>query len=71
VKGMPTRILRHYFNFHEVAANVLSLVQMMVKTRTFFIGYTDHDVFTILKLVKKPDGCLVHEGTSLPIEHSY
>ncbi|PWK15553.1 hypothetical protein [Tumebacillus permanentifrigoris] len=68
---MPKHILRHYFNFHEVATNVLSMVEMMVNTRTYFIGYTDHDVFTILKLINKHDGCLLHEGSTLPIEHSY
>lgn len=68
---MPKRILRQFQTFQDVAATVLGMVQLMVKTRTCYIGYTDPEVFTALKLLSHPDGCSLQEGATLPIGQSY
>lgn len=64
-------MLEQFYNFNEVAANTLSLLQMMIGTRTFFVGYTDSEEFSILKVLKQNGGCLLDEGVTLSIEHSY
>jgi len=66
---MQSAILRNAFHFHEIAENVLSLVRDLVKAKTFFIAYTNQEVFTVLKMINDENS--PQQPDSLPIESSY
>ncbi|MCX7568681.1 hypothetical protein OS242_01685 [Tumebacillus sp. DT12] len=66
---MQSAILRNAFHFHEIAENVLSLVRDLVGAKTFFIAYTNQEVFTVLKLISEENSPL--RPDSLPLESSY
>ncbi|KEO84286.1 hypothetical protein [Tumebacillus flagellatus] len=68
---MATQELRYFFNFEEVATNVLALVELMVNTRSFYIAYTDSEVVTILKMRDRVRGMVETNVFTMPIEHSY
>jgi diguanylate cyclase (GGDEF)-like protein/PAS domain S-box-containing protein len=70
---MKNLILRDTFNFNAVAENVLSLIRLLVGAKTFFIAYTDQEVFTILKShsTDAEAANLLAPGMTMPLADSY
>lgn len=57
--------------FNEATVHAFELLNHAMKVRTFFVGRTTDESFSILKVFKKIDGCLLSEGNTIPLQESY
>ena len=68
---MPPATMKNYFNFTEVARNILGLFQTMLGEKSFFIAYTTPHSFTVLHTLDTQNKCHLAEGTILPLGDAY
>lgn len=57
--------------FNEATVHAFELLNQSIKVRTFFVGRTTEESFSILKIFSKNDGCNLTEGRTVPIQKSY
>ncbi|EKN66831.1 hypothetical protein P9E76_06590 [Schinkia azotoformans] len=57
--------------FNEATVHAFELLNQSIKVRTFFVGRTTEESFSILKVFSKNDGCTLSEGRTVPIQKSY
>jgi len=67
---MMGSVLQDSFNFNAVALNTLALVRAVLGDKTFFIGHTSEEGFTVLKSWNLTQ-CVIEEGIFLPLRDSY
>lgn len=57
--------------FNDATVHAFELLSQLMKVRTFFVGRTTSESYSVLKVFRKIDGCLIHEGSTTPIQESY
>ncbi|WP_017754206.1 GAF domain-containing SpoIIE family protein phosphatase [Calidifontibacillus oryziterrae] len=69
---MPESIMVNSLSekFNEATLNAFKLLSHSIGVRTFFVGKTTEETYSVLKVFNN-NGCLVEEGVSVPIEESY
>ena len=57
--------------FNEATVHAFELLNQSIKVRTFFVGRTTEESFSILKVFNQEDGCFIEENKTVPIQKSY
>lgn len=68
---MPPAKMKNFYNFNEVAQNILELFQMLLGEKSFFIAYTTPRSFSVLKTLDTQNKCRINEGTMLPLGDAF